>query len=222
MEFPDSQPIFEPWPDVTTGSPPNVADRQPIEAAPDDFDENDKDDGRLPLTCIPWPIWQTTEQRLAEADKLVEELEKKTGPLGDNVLQVLSEALELEQEEQQLKNDVRDEDEDPKPKKVKGKKKKKGQKSQGHHDAAECETKAKGKDEAGECEENAGGKDEAAGCEDEARGKDDAAGCDHAQPDKGVKRRLVFDEYEEAGDEPWPEVKAVGANKMSWVPVCTK
>ena len=46
-----------------------------------------QDDGRLPLTSVPWPVWQTTDQRLAEADKLIEDLEKKTGPLSDNVLQ---------------------------------------------------------------------------------------------------------------------------------------
>ena len=45
-----------------------------------------QDDGRLPLPCVPWPVWLPSDQRQAEADKLIEELEKKTGPLSDNVL----------------------------------------------------------------------------------------------------------------------------------------
>ncbi|CAE7710490.1 unnamed protein product, partial [Symbiodinium sp. CCMP2592] len=230
MEFPDSQPIFDPWPvvveddsvpdgkyeDAGASTPTKAADRElPMEAAADEddaFEENYKDDGRVPLTSIPWPIWQTLDQRLAEADKLVEELEKKTGPLSDNVLQVLSEALELEKEEEQVKNDVREEaDEDQKKKAKKGKgKKKKGRKSKECHDEAECEAKGEGEHAAGGFEEKAEGKDDAAGFEEEAQGKDDAAGCgggaDHAKRQKGVKRRL---EFEHCSEEPWPQVEAI-------------
>ncbi|CAE7597960.1 unnamed protein product [Symbiodinium sp. CCMP2592] len=250
MEFPDSQPIFDPWPvvveddsvpdgkyeDAGASTPTKAADRElPMEAAADEddaFEENYKDDGRVPLTSIPWPIWQTLDQRLAEADKLVEELEKKTGPLSDNVLQaqqkmklmreadeVLSEALELEKEEEQVKNDVREEaDEDQKKKAKKGKgKKKKGRKSKECHDEAECEAKGEGEHAAGGFEEKAEGKDDAAGFEEEAQGKDDAAGCgggaDHAKRQKGVKRRL---EFEHCSEEPWPQVEEQPASSCTW------
>ncbi|OLP77267.1 hypothetical protein AK812_SmicGene42689 [Symbiodinium microadriaticum] len=85
MEFPDSQPIFEPWPiEVPDATPPSgkpkAADGELTTADPAaDEDAFDEDDGRLPLTSVPWPVWQTTDQRLAEADKLIEDLEKKTG-----------------------------------------------------------------------------------------------------------------------------------------------
>ena len=150
--------------------------------------------------------------------------------------EVLSEAVELEQEEQEVKNDVRLEaDEDEKqPKKSKGKKKR-GKKSRGHLHEAEgkdnaggFEEAAQGKDDAAAgFEDEAQGNDDAAGFEKEAQGKDDAAGCgdgDHAAPKlKGVKRRLEFDKCEEAGDELWPGVEAVpfAIKEMSWVPVCT-
>mmetsp|Transcript_105468 Transcript_105468/g.251229 ORF Transcript_105468/g.251229 Transcript_105468/m.251229 type:complete len:395 (+) Transcript_105468:2824-4008(+) len=116
--------------------------------------------------------------------------------------EVLSEALELEQEEQEVKNDVRLEaDEDEKqPKKSKGKKKR-GKKSRGHLHEAE-------------------GKDNAGGFEEAAQGKDDAAGCgdgDHAAPKlKGVKRRLEFDKCEEAGDELWPGVEDQASTRDTW------
>ncbi|CAE7418869.1 PLCXD2 [Symbiodinium sp. CCMP2592] len=68
-----SQPIF-----------PQEGEEIEIDASP----ENYKDDGRLPLTAIPWPVWSTTADALqAEADRLIHDLEAKTGPLDANLLQ---------------------------------------------------------------------------------------------------------------------------------------
>ena len=47
-----------------------------------------RQDDRLPLSSIPWPVWAPMESQLAMGESLVKDLEKESGPLHENVLQV--------------------------------------------------------------------------------------------------------------------------------------